>query len=168
MLYQLKQKIWSWGDKYTIRDAQGEPVFQVVGKVFSWGDSLSFQDMSGEELARIEQRLFKLLPQYEIRIQGELFAEIRQEWSWLKKKFTLDVPGPNDYTITGSFWQYEFEFERNGSVIARTSKEFFSWGDTYGIDITEDENHLALLCTTVMVDLVCHDHQGAAAANGAN
>jgi uncharacterized protein YxjI len=159
MRYQLKQKIWSWGDTFVIRDEQGEPAFQVIGKVFSWGDKLSFQDMAGNEMARIEQRLLNLMPKYDVLIGGQTFAEIRQEWSWLHKRFTLDVPGPNDYTITGSFWEYEFTFERGGSTVARVSKEYFSWGDAYGVDIVDDENQLAVLCTVVVVDLVCHDRK---------
>ena len=34
------------------------------------------------------------------------FAEVIKEFSWFKSKFTLDVPGPNDYTIGGSFWEF--------------------------------------------------------------
>jgi len=165
MRYQLKQKVWSWGNQFVIRNELDDPVYKVAGKVFSWGDSLSFQDTTGEELARIEQRLFKLMPQYEIRINGQLFAEVLQEWSWLKKRFTLDVPGPNDYTITGSFWEYEFTFERGGQTVAKVSKEFFALGDTYGVDIFDDENQLAILSTVVVVDLVCGRHKRSAASS---
>lgn len=165
MRYQLKQKVWSWGDQFVIRDELGEPSFQVIGKVFSWGDDLSVQDMQGEELARIKQRLFKFMPHYEIRINDQLFAEVLQEWSWLKKRFTLDVPGPNDYTITGSFWEYEFTFQRHGEPAATVSKHYFAWGDTYGVDIYDDENQLAILSTVVVIDLVCGRRNRAAASS---
>ncbi len=165
MRYQLKQKIWSWGNRFVICDEAGAPVFQVIGKVFSWGDKLSFQDRSGAELAKIEQRLWKFIPQYEVMIADQPFAEIRQEWSWLKKRFTLDVPGPNDYTITGSFWEYEFDFERNGRTVAQVSRRFFSWSDTYGVNIIDDEDNLAILCTTIVIDLVCKAHASSVVAS---
>lgn len=157
MRYILKQRIWSWGDDFEIRDGNERPVYVVDGKVFSWGDKLSLRDMAGRELAWIEQKLLTLMPRYEIYRGGELFAEVRKEFSWFKSKFALDVPGPNDYEITGSFWQYEYEFVRSGRVVARVSKEFWSWSDTYGVDIVEGEDDVAILATVVVVDMVCHD-----------
>ena len=47
----MRQKFWSWGDDYRIRDASENEVYLVNGKVFSWGDKLSFQDPSGHERA---------------------------------------------------------------------------------------------------------------------
>ncbi len=157
MRYMLKQKIWSWADDYVISDADERPVYYVKGKVFSWGDKLSFQDTSGEELAFISQKLFTFMPKYELYRDGDLFAEIVKQFSWFKCKFTLDVPGPNDYSITGSFGDYEYEFTRRGSVVARVSKEFWSWSDTYGVEIVSGEDDVAILATVVVVDLVCHD-----------
>ena len=84
------------------------------GKAFSWGDNLSFQDMNGNEVASISQKLFSFKPRYEIHRGGQMFAEVIKEFSWFKSEFTLDVPGPNDYSITGSFWDHEYSFERQG------------------------------------------------------
>lgn len=160
MRYQMKQKILSWGDDFRIRDAEGEPVYFVDGQVFSWGDKLSFQDDGTRtELAFISQRLFSWKPRYEIHRDGRLFAEVIKEFSWFKSKFTLDVPGPNDYEITGSFWDHDYIFNRRGRTVATVSKKFFSWSDTYGIDIVDGEDDIAILATAVVVDLVCHDEQ---------
>ncbi len=157
MRYQIKQKAFSLGDQYMIRDAQGEPAFKVEGKVFSWGDSLSFRTAAGAELARIEQKLFSWKPTYRIHRDGELFAEVIKEWTWLYKQFTLDVPGPNDYTIDGSFWEHEYAFTRGGRQVAAVSKKFWSWADTYGVDIIDGEDDQAILATCIVIDLVLHD-----------
>jgi uncharacterized protein YxjI len=37
------------------------------------------------------------------------------------------------------------------------SKAFFSFGDTYGIDIVPGEDDISILATVVVIDLVCHD-----------
>ena len=103
MTYRIREQFWSWGDDFTITDQQGREVYLVDGEAFSWGDKLSFQDMTGRELAFISQKLFRFMPCYEITRNGQLFAEVTKEWSWFNKKFTLDVPGPNDYSIEGSF-----------------------------------------------------------------
>ena len=101
MIYRVKEKFWSIGDKFTIFDQQDNEKYFVIGKAFSWGDKLSFQDGKGRGLAYIEQKLLSWRPRYNILIGGKPFAEITKEFTWLKKKFRLDVPGPNDYTIDG-------------------------------------------------------------------
>lgn len=157
MQYQLKEKIWSFRDSYTIRDKRENAVFYVKGKVFSWGDKLSFQDSTGKEVLYISQKLFSLKPRYKICKDGEMIAEAIKEWTWFKKKFTLNVPGPNDYTIRGSFWEHEFEFERQGKVVARVSKSYFSLSDSYGVDILDGEDDAAILATVVVIDLILHE-----------
>ena len=46
---------------------------------------------------------------------------------------------------------------RQGREVARVSKAYFSWSDTYGIDIDDDEDDITILATAVVIDLVCHD-----------
>jgi uncharacterized protein YxjI len=46
--YQIRQRIFSFGDKFTIKDEQGQGVFAVRGKVFSLGRKLVLEDMAGE------------------------------------------------------------------------------------------------------------------------
>ena len=157
MIYRIKEAFWSWGDNFTITNQDGQPVYQVKGAAFSWGDKLSFQDMNGHEVAKISQKLMSFKPRYEIFINGDKFAEVVKEWSWFKQKFTLDVPGPNDYSITGSFWEHEFNFERGGRQVASISKAYWGWTDSYGIDIVDGEDDVAILCSCIVIDQVLHD-----------
>ena len=160
MIYRIKEKFWSWGNDFTITDQHGRDVYQVDGKAFSWGDQLSFQDMQGRELAFISQKLMSFKPRYKIVIDGREFAEVVKEFSWFKQKFTLDVPGPNDYAIEGSFWQHEFTFTRSGQQVATISKSYWGWTDSYGVDITEGEDDVAILCACIVIDQVLHDDEG--------
>ena len=157
MVYRIKEKFWSWGNDFAITDSEGRKVFFVDGKAFSWGDKLSFQDNDGNELALISQKLLSWKPRYQIIIDGEVFAEVTKEWTWLKKRFMLDVPGPNDYSIEGSFWSHEFTFERSGRTVATVSKKFWSWTDSYGVDIVDGEDEVAVLCACIVIDQVLHD-----------
>lgn len=157
MIYRIKEAFWSWGNDFAITDESGTPVYQVDGAAFSWGDQLSFQDTEGRELAKIAQTLFSFKPRYEIQIGGKKFAEVVKEWSWFQQKFTLDVPGPNDYSIRGSFWQHEFVFERRGREVAKVSKSYWNWTDSYGVEIVDNEDDIAILCTCIVIDQVLHD-----------
>jgi len=156
MLYLMRQKIWSFGDDFTIQNDQGQDVFFVDGKVFSIGDKLSFQDMNGNELAFISQKLLSLKKTYQIFRNNQLFANVVKELTLFKDKFSVDVPGPNDYEVKGNFLQHEFEFIRSDQTVAHVSKQYFSWTDTYGIDIIEGEDDITILATAIVIDMVCH------------
>ena len=157
MIFRIKEKFWAWGDDFSITDASGDSRYYVDGKAFSWGDKLSFHDTSGNELAFISQKLLAWKPTYQILIDGRVFAEVKKEWTWFKKQFTLDVPGPNDYTINGSFWSHEFTFERSGRTVATVSKKLWSWTDSYGVEIVDGEDEVAVLCACIVIDQVLHD-----------
>lgn len=161
MTYRIQQKLWSIGDSFTIQDAEGNDVYRIEGKAFSWGDKLSFQDLQGNELAFISQKLLTLKPRYELYRSGEKFAEIVKEWTLLKSRFTLDVPGPNDYTIEGSLGEHEYVFRRGEAEVAEVSKKLWAWRDTYGVRIEEGEDDVAILATCVVIDLVNHHQQEA-------
>ena len=159
MVYRIKEKFWSWGDDFTIKSHEGQDAYFVDGKAFSWGDKLSFQDMQGNELAYISQKMLSLMPRYDIYVGGKQFAQVLKEFSWFKQKFTLDVPGPNDYAIDGSFWQHEFTFTRSGQKVASVSKNSWGWSDSYGVDIVEGEDDVSILCACIVIDQVLHDEK---------
>ena len=155
MKYMLKEKVLSWSDTYEIHNENKELMFTVKGKAFSFGDKLTIYDAAGKEVAFIEQKMLAMMPRYRLYKGGELFAEVQQKISWFKKKFILDVPGPNDYTIDGSFWDHNYLFERRGKTVASVSKKMFSWSDTYGIEIINGEDDVSILATAIIIDLVC-------------
>jgi len=115
--------------------------------------------MQGNELAFILQKLLSWKPRYEIHRGDRLFAEMVKEWSWFNKTFTLDVPGPNDYTIGGSFWRPEYGFTRSGRGVAWVSKAFRSWTHTRGVEIGDGEDDFSILGAAIVIDQVLHDEE---------
>jgi uncharacterized protein YxjI len=159
MRYVMRQKLLSLADNFTIKNEQEQDVFLVKGKVFSFGDKLSFQDLAGNELVSIDQRLLNWSPTYELWKGVELLAVVKRElFSFIHHRFTVDVPGPNDLEAEGDFLDHEYTISRGGSVVATVSKRWFSWADTYGIEIADGEDDVLVLATAVVVDMVCHDH----------
>ena len=157
MRYVMRQKFFSLADSFTIRDENERDVFLVKGKVFSFGDKLSFQDMDGNELVYIDQRLLNWSPTYELWRGGDLLAVVKRElFSFIHHRFTVDVPGPDDLEAEGDFLDHEYTFTRGDSVVATVSKKWFSWTDTYGIDVADGEDPVLILASAVVVDMVCH------------
>jgi uncharacterized protein YxjI len=153
----MKQKLFSWGDDFCIKDEQGQDKFFVDGKAFSIGEKLSFQDMGGNELAFISQKLLAWGPTYEIYRGSELAAVVKKHlFTFLNCKFTVDVPGPDDLEAEGNFLDHEYRFTRGGRIVATVSKQWFSWTDTYGVEVADGEDAVLLLASTVVIDMVCH------------
>ena len=161
MRYQLKQRLLSFGDDFYIKDALGRDQYFVDGKAFSIGDQLSFQDLNGNELAYIKQKVFSWGPTYEISRGGETVAVVKKHLLALfHHRFTVDVPGPNDLEAEGNFTDHDYAFRRNGNVVGTVSKRWFTFADTYGIEIADDEDQVLLLASAVVVDQACHPDDG--------
>ncbi|MBL8859214.1 MAG: LURP-one-related family protein [Planctomycetes bacterium] len=158
MRYVMKQKWLAFGEDFTVQDAEGEARYFVDGRAFSIGDKLSFQDLRGNELVYIRQRLLAWGPTYEILRDGDVLALVKKElFTLFKCRFDIDVPGPRDIEAVGDFLDHEYAFEREGQTIARVSKRWFAWTDTYGIDIARGVDDVLLLASAVVIDMACHD-----------
>lgn len=156
----MKQKIFSWGDDFTIKDDTGKDVYFVDGRAFSLGEKLSFQDMAGNELAFIRQKLLSWGPTYEISRAGVLVATVKKRlFTLFRCKFEVDVPGPDDLEAEGSFMDYDYRFRRGAHVAAEVSKRWFAFRDTYGVDVAEGEDDVLILASTVVIDMICHDEK---------
>ena len=157
MRYVMKEKLFAFGDDFTIQDEHGNDVYFVDGKAFSIGDQLSFQDMKGNELAYIKQKLFAWGKTYETYRSGVLAAVVKKEmFTFFKCRFTVDVPGPDDLEANGDFLDHEYSFSRGGRTVAAVSKKWFSWTDTYGVDVEDGEDPVLVLASAVVVDQACH------------
>jgi uncharacterized protein YxjI len=157
MRYLLKQKLLSFGDDFYIKDEAGNDVYFVDGKAFSIGDKLSFQDLHGHELVFIKQKIFSWGRTYEIIRDGEVVAVVKKHLlALVHHRFTVDVPGPDDLEAEGNFLDREYTFTRAGRVVATVSKRWFSWTDTYGIEVQDGEDPVLILASAVVVDQSCH------------
>lgn len=107
MRFLVKQKIFSFGDNFIIKDDQGNDRFIVKGKVFALGDKLRIYDMMGRELFYIEQKLLRLLPEYTIYKSGQAVATVKKDFSFFRPRFSIWSAYGN-YSIQGDFLAWTF------------------------------------------------------------
>ncbi|MFI5244613.1 MAG: LURP-one-related/scramblase family protein [Gemmatimonadales bacterium] len=156
----MKQRLFTLGDKYNITDAEDKNVYYVEGELFTLGKKLSFQDMEQQELAYIEQKLFNWGPTYEITHKGRLTAVVKKElFTLFHCVFHVDNPGHDALTAEGNFNDHEYVFTRAGQQVASVSKQWFTFADTYGVEVEEQEDPVLILACTVVIDECCHDHR---------
>jgi len=157
MKYRMKQDWIALGDDFTITDERGQVVAKVDGHVFSIGDKLTFQDASGREIGQISQQLLSLRPAYEVSREGQVLAVVKKDFfNILRCSFTVDVPGPDDLEAKGNLLEHDYEFTRGDRTVARVSKKWFSFTDSYSIDVADGEDAFLIVASAVVIDLCCH------------
>lgn len=160
MRYMMRQKMFSFGDKFAIKNEAGDDVFYVNGKVFALGHKLSFQDMQGGELAFIKQKMLTFGPTYEISREGGVGAVLRKRlFTFMRDTFDVAMDDGGELMVQGSFTDFEYTFTRNDQTIAQASKRWFTMTDTYGVDISEGEDDILILACVVAVDLTHRDRR---------
>ena len=151
MKLYIKEKVFSWGDKFTVKDQLGNDKYIVEGEVLSWGKKLHVFDMMGNEIAFIKQEVWSFLPRYYVFCDGEQVAEIKKEFSFLFPRYSIEGLG---WEIEGRFMLHEYEITQNGRTIVSISKEWMTWGDSYELDIANPADEIVALAVVLTIDCV--------------
>ena len=89
MKLYIKQKVFSWGDKFTVKDEAGWDRYYVEGEIFTFGRKLHVHDMSGREVAFIKQEVWSWMPRYYVFCGDRQVAEIKKEFTFLFPKYNI-------------------------------------------------------------------------------
>lgn len=162
MKLYIKQKIFSWKDKFYVRDEFGNDKYYVEGELFSLGKKLHIYDMSGNELALVQQKLLSFLPRYFVFTGGIQRAEIVKEFTFFRNKYRIDGLG---WEVDGDFMDHDYEITHMGRPIVTINKEWFTWGDSYVLDIMDTADEVIALSVVLAIDCVIAAQRAAASNN---
>ncbi|MBQ8236822.1 MAG: LURP-one-related family protein [Oscillospiraceae bacterium] len=151
MKLYIKEKVFSWGDKFFVKDQAGRDKYLVEGEVFSWGKKLHVYDMTGREVAFIKQEVWSWLPRYYVFCGDRQVAEIKKEFTFFFPKYTIAGLG---WEINGSFWEHDYEITQGGATIVTISKEWMTWGDSYELEIRNPQDEIVALAVVLTIDCV--------------
>lgn len=153
-MYVIKERFFDVGDDFDITDDSGRVVLHVDGKVLSLRDKLVIEDPHGAEVASVHRQLIALRPTYQIEIGGEKAAEVRKKlFTPFREKFTIDLPGDDDLTMSGDLFDHEYTVERDGREVASVSKRWLSIRDSYAVRVADSENHVLILAAVLALEL---------------
>ena len=151
MKLYIKEKVFTWGDQFTVKDERGNDKYVVEGEVFSWGKKLHVYDMTGREVAAIRQEVWSFLPRYYVFCGDRQVAEIKKEFTFFFPKYRIDGLG---WEINGSFMAHEYEITQSGRTIVSIRKEWMTWGDSYELNITNPSDEIVALAVVLTIDCV--------------
>ena len=162
MKLYIKQKVFSWKDKFTVKDAFGEDTYYVVGKLMSMGKKLTVTDRLGMEVAFIHQKVFSLLPRFFVDVNGVTVAEIVKKFTFFKPEYEVRGPG---WTVEGSLTAHDYRiYDADGSTVVSIHKQWMTWGDSYELDIAPGADVASALGVVLAIDAVMDANAAAAAA----
>ena len=164
MKLYIKQKVFSFNDKFTVKDETGEDRYFVEGEIFTIGKKLHVYDVNHEERIYFQQKVWSFLPRFFVYVDGQQVAEIVKEFSFFKPRYS--VVGL-DWEVNGNMWAHDYEILSQGRVVVSIKKEWLTWGDTYVLDIIDHRDELNALAVVLAIDAVM-SQQNAAATNAAH
>lgn len=145
----FKQRLFSWLDSYDIYDEEGNTLYQVKGKL-AWGHCLKIFDVNGNELGTVKERIFTLLPKFELYLGEQLVGSVSKEFSLFRPRYRIDFKG---WQVEGSLMEWDYRiFDAAGREVAQVSKELLHWTDTYVIDVARREDALYALMFVLAID----------------
>lgn len=145
----FKQRFFSWFDSYDIYDEAGNTVYVVKGQL-SWGHCLKIFDAFDNEIGTVQERIFTLLPKFEMYLRGQYVGCISKEFTFLKPKYDIDC---NGWHVEGDFFEWDYDIlDGAGTCIAQVTKQLLNWTDTYVIDVQNPDDALCALMLVLAID----------------
>lgn len=157
----IKQKVFSFGGKFTVKDQQEQDVYFIEGSFMQIPKSFSIMNVARDEVALITKKVFSFLPTFFVEVDGQEVLTIKKEFSFFKARYTIDAAG---ITVHGNWWDMEFEVLQHGEIIGNVSKEWFTWGDSYKVQIIDENREKMIIALVVAIDCVKADQAAASSA----
>ena len=156
MQLYMKQKVFSWKDKFSIMDSSGADKYYVEGKMISVGKKLRVYDTAGNELAFVSQKVVSLMPKFCVEMNGEEVAVIKKKFTLMKPKYLIEGPG---WEVQGDFFSHDYEITDGGRTIVAIHKKWMAWGDTFELDIADESQEVLAVAVVLAIDAVMDSQQ---------
>ena len=156
--YKIRQNLISIGDDFWIENAEGRKTFKVDGKVLRIRKTLVFEDAQGKKLAQIQQRLLAMRDTMAVDdAEGNEIAKIQKALiSPFVDRWSVKVKNGEDLSVTGSILDHEYTIKQGKVKVAQVSKKWFSFTDTYGVEVEAGQNDILILAVAVAIDMMAH------------
>lgn len=159
--FYIKQKVFSLKGKFTVKDQEENDVYYIEGSFMRIPKTYSIMNTRQEEVALITKKTFSFLPKFYVGVNGRDILTIKKEFSFLKARYTIDAAGID---VQGNWWDMEFEVYQHGELVAQVSKEWFTWGDSYKVQVINEEMETIIIALVVAIDCVKADQAAASSS----
>ena len=148
MKLYVNEKLFSFHNRFYVKDENDKDVYEISSKIISLGDKTTINDMEGNKVAYIEQEILHLTPHYNVYINDILEFQIIKKFQLFKNDYTLS----NGYRVEGNFFMLDFTvFDNTNNQIGSIKRKFISIGDKYEIEINDISKKEIVLAIIVAI-----------------
>jgi len=156
MKFRVEQKILSLTDSFDIDDEDGRLAYRVKGKFFSISSSQTMYDLADREVLKVKRKYISVLPACRlVKPDGDEWLVRKKFWPFWRAAFKVQTP-QGELQIDGNLWQREYRINRGDELLAKVSKAWFSWSDSYGVEIYAPQHAIELLGVVIVIDRIQH------------
>ncbi len=157
--FYMKQKVFSFRDRYKVFDQEQNVIYHCEGKMFSISRRMKFLETSTETvLFNFRRKIFSFLAKYYLSDpEGKEIAVVKRKFSFLKPKVEIESELGN-ITLEGDYFAHNFTLFEDGVELANVQKKWISWGDSYVITIHDDSKVVFLLAIIILIDSIFHEN----------
>lgn len=157
----IKQKVFSIGEKFTIKDEQENDIYYVEGSFMKIPKTFSIMNTMRDDIAHITKKPFSFLPKFHVDVNGKEILTIKKDFSFFRARYTIDAAG---IEVQGNWWDMNFQILQQGEIVGQVNKEWFTWGDSYKVQILDEEMEAVVIAIVVAIDCVKSDQAASSAA----
>ena len=97
-----------------------------------------------------------------MEVEGREVLTIKKDFTFFKASYSIDAAG---IEVQGNWWDMNFEVYKDGQVIGSVHKKWLSWGDSYEIQVIDEEYEKIIIAIVLAIDCVKADQAAAANAS---
>lgn len=150
----IKQKMFTLSEKFTVTDEFEMPQYYVEGSFFKIPKEFIVTDQFGSKIARITKKFLSFLPKFFVEVSGEDPIALTKEFTFFKARYSIDAKGIN---VEGNWWDMNFSVYVGGRQVAIIDQRWFSWGDTYEVQILDESLEHLIISLVIAIDCVKAD-----------
>lgn len=151
----IKQRLLTLTDNYYVYDDAGNIRYEVEQVFFALGHQFHVyrrrSEERSEEVGFIRQKLFTLMPTFEILIHGQVVGTIRKEFTLFRPRYRVDFKG---WDVEGDLMGWDYRVTCNADPVMTISKELLNWTDTYAMHYQNPANEIPGLLLVIAIDAV--------------
>lgn len=152
----MKQEVFSLRGRFAVVNEKNEDAYYVEGSFMKIPKHFKIYNQE-KLIGQITKKMISLLPKFTIEIEGNEIATITKALSLFKPKYMIEAEG---IVVDGNWWDMDFEIMKDREVIGRVQKKWFTFGDSYNIQVLDEAYEALIVSIVIAIDCVKADQGG--------
>lgn len=148
MKLYIKQKILTLGEHFTVKNEFEEDVYYVEGSFFKIPKEFNIYDVNQKKVGHIERQIFRFFGHYDINDMKDTLV-LRRNFSFFRQNYSLEN---TSWSLQGDFFGHNYQVVKDTRPIMTLTKHWFTWGDSYELDIPDSKDAILALAIAICVD----------------